>query len=115
MNQKKAKALRRAAKAIAAKFPDTHGQTVYNTVVKQTTQKVVTRIPPTLMQRARKFFGLKNPPVKTKVVERVIKESRQLVLVAGVKFILNRLKDAMKRGELTVRDPLFRNPHRGTR
>jgi hypothetical protein len=115
VNQKKAKALRRAAKKVAAMYPIHQKGDTYQDIVKRTIQKVVTRIPPTLMQKARKFFGLKNPPIKTKVVERVVKESRQLVLSSGVKFILRRLKAAMKRGALLTTDPLFVNPHKGTR
>lgn len=115
MNQKKAKALRRAAKRLAAQYPDVHSKDVHQTIVKQILVRHVVKIPPTLLAKARKFFGLKAPPIKTKVVERVAKEHRQLVVTRGPRYILKRLKAAMKRGELLTTDPLFINPLKGTR
>ena len=115
MNQKKAKALRRAAKKLAAQFPDVHARDVHSTIVKQILVKHVVRIPPTLIAKARKFFGLKAPPIKTKVVERVAKEHRQLVMTAGPRFILKRLKAAMRRGEFDTTHSMFVNPLKGQR
>ena len=96
MRSKKAKALRRAAKAIAAKFPDVHGQDSYREIVRETIEKVNVPVPPTLMQKLRRMFG-KTPPIPTKRVDMVTKETRQLVLSSGPKYIIRRLKAALRR------------------
>jgi hypothetical protein len=55
----------------------------------------------TSKQKLRRMFG-KTPPVPTKRVDKVTKETRQLVLSSGPKFILRRLKAALRRGEITI-------------
>ena len=84
MNSKKAKSLRRAAKAIAAKFPDVHGQDSYQEIVR-TDQ-----------------FG---------------RETRQLVLSSGPKFIIRRLKAALRRDPSVAETEGFflPNPNLGSR
>jgi hypothetical protein len=101
MNQHKSKALRRAAKQIAAQFPGVHDTNTYRDIVRQTIERINVPLPPTLMQKLRRMFG-KTPPVPTKRVDKVTKETRQLVLSSGPKFILRRLKAALRRGEITI-------------
>ena len=101
MNQHKSKALGRAAQQIADQFPDVHAENSYREIVRQTIETVHVPVPPTLMQKLRRMFG-KTPPIPTKRVDKVTKETRQLVLYSGKKFIKRRLKAALRRGELTL-------------
>jgi hypothetical protein len=105
MNQKKAKAIRRAAKLAAAQFPAVHNhRAAYKDIVRQvvTEQEVLDEsILDKGMRILKRVFGKKAAP-KTKLVEKVVHESRQTIMVSGWRFIQQRLKAALRRGEASV-------------
>jgi hypothetical protein len=101
MNGKKAKALRRAAKQVASQFPIHNMRASYQDIVRQHVTEQVVIDEGVVKQSLRKLgrlLGIKTAP-KTKKVEKVIHESRQTVMVAGWRFIQQRLKAAIRRRE----------------
>ncbi len=117
MNQKKAKALRRAAKQIAARFP-IHATKSYQDIVRQTvTEQVVVDETLTLkgLRILKRVFGKKAKP-NTKMVEKIVDETRQTVLVTGWRFIQQRLKKAIRRDPSVDTTGIFiENPLKGQR
>lgn len=104
MNQKKAKALRRAAKATAAQFP-VHATKTYQDIVRQTVQRVEVADKVTILGKVSRVLGRmlgKKTKPKTKEVEVVTNESRQTVLASGWRFIQQRLKAAIRRREAFI-------------
>lgn len=105
MNQKKAKALRRAAKQAAAGFPEVHNtRASYQDIVRQTVTDVEVVDEGVVKQSLRKLgrmLGIKTKP-KTKKVEQVINETRQTIMVSGWRFIQQRLKAAVRRGDARI-------------
>jgi hypothetical protein len=105
MNQKKAKALRRAAKSIAAQFPGVHNmRATYQDIVRQTKQTITVPDENVLQRGLRKLgrlLGRKSKP-KTKEVEILVDETRQTVMVAGWRYVQQRLKRAVRRGDLNL-------------
>ncbi len=104
MNQRKAKAMRRAAIAVAKRFPDIHSKVTYQDIVRQ---KVVTRevIDENSLQKGLRFLGRllgKKSKPKTKEVETVVEETRTTRLASGWKFILRRFKAAVRRRDAMV-------------
>lgn len=103
MNGKKAKALRRAAKQIATQFP-VHATKTYQDIVRQTVTEH-TVIDESMVAKGlrilKRVFGKKAKP-KTKMVEKVVHETRQTVLATGWRFIQQRLKGAVRRREARV-------------
>jgi hypothetical protein len=55
-----------------------------------------------VLDRFKNLFRKKGIQPKTKTVTVVTRESNQLVLTAGPKFILRRLKAAIRRGEARI-------------
>jgi len=102
MNQHKAKALRRAAQKAADQFPDVHSTDTWKNIVREWTEERTVKIPPSVLDRFRNLFRKKGIQPKTKTVEVVTRQSNQLVLTAGPKFIRRRLKAAIRRGEATI-------------
>jgi len=102
MNQHKAKALRRAAQKVADQFPAVHSDDTYKNIVREWTEERTVKIPPSVLDRFRNLFRKKGIQPKTKTVQVVTRESNQLVLTAGPKFILRRLKAAIRRGEARI-------------
>lgn len=99
MNGHKSRALRRASKALAAQFPDVHSTKSYQDIVRQTVQEKEVLEGNPVSRLLKRLVG-KKP--KTKRVERVIGESRQIVLTSGERFIRQRLKKALRRGDIVI-------------
>lgn len=94
MNQRRAKAIRRAAKGYSRRLSPSYDPT-YKDIVRQWVS--YDEVPLSPLAKIVQFFkGRKKAPTKT--VERVIGESRQTILVGGWRFTQQRLKKALRLG-----------------
>jgi len=100
MRATKAKAVRRAAKQAAAQFPAVHNMRAsYQDIVRQHVTEVEVSDEGKVVGFLKRLVGMKP---KTKKVEKVVHETRQTVLASGWRFIQQRLKGAVRRGEARV-------------
>ena len=102
MNQKKAKALRREARKAASQFPDAHSKDTYQDIVREVVKTITVKNPEPLGKKLWRILRGKAAPPKTKTKDIVTKRTIQTVLASGPKFILRRLKAALRRGEFTI-------------
>jgi len=102
MRAKKAKALRRAARKIAEQFPDVHSKDTYQNIVRELIEKRTVKIPDRFLAKLGRLFTRKKFVPQTKEIEVVKKRSYQTVLASGPKFILRRLKAAVRRQDLVI-------------